>query len=53
MTNTQRIAGASEMIRRYQGTPWQTAAVAYMRAQVEIVKRLDATSKATKPRRDL
>lgn len=39
MSNTQRIAEAAALLARYQHTPWHDAAVAFMRAQLEIVRR--------------
>lgn len=39
MTNTERIAEAAALLARYQQTPWEAAAVAFMRAQLEIVRR--------------
>ena len=39
MTSTERIAEATALLARYQHTPWHDAALAFMRAQIEIVRR--------------
>lgn len=36
---TTRISEAAAMIKRYHGTPWEAAAMAYMRAQIEQARK--------------
>lgn len=39
MSNTQRIAEAAALLARYQHTPWEPAAKAYMRAAIEQARK--------------
>ncbi len=40
-TSAERIEEAAQMMRRYRGTLYETASIAYLRAQIEQARRLN------------